>query len=330
MKNNYTYKTLALGALSLVSLFAFAETEKAIQIFRNGEIIQQYAVSDIDYIEVNDVLVGSEFDYNVVSTGKSKSGSFKTAFLFKDTWDDGYVFNLSASRLNHFNELGGNMAIELYVGAKELYNGQEFNVADTEYPFSFKFEYVNGGDLSAIVIDNEHRTGAEGTIAVIPNGRGTFDVVFDVTMDSGDATVKGYYAGEYNERNTIYNTADGVLGIVKGATLDISSNPCVVYFTTGDGEAGPDNYDVKGEVPASEWQFGKYMSFSGQDSSVEWINGVIYSTETKPQTGYFGGNWRVMEPTYTPSGHTVAECSSTLFGNPSCFLYYYGEIKIIE
>ena len=330
MKKIYAYKALALGALSFISLLGFARTEKTVQIFRNGEIIQQYAVSDIDYIEVNDVLVGSEYEYSVASADKSNSGSFGSAFFFRNPWDEGCVFNFSSSNVPHFTQLGNSMAIELYVGAKELYDGKEFNVAETDYPFSFKFQYVNAGALVDVVIDNEHRVGAEGTIALIPNGRGAYDAVFDVSMDSGDVVVKGYYAGEYKERNTIYNTAQGVIATVKGATLDISSNPCVVYFTTGEGEAGPDNYDVKGEVPANEWQFGKFMSFSGQDASREWINGVTYNSSTLDGSGYFGGNWRVMAPTFTPSGSTVAECSSMLFGNPTCYLYYYGDIKIIE
>lgn len=40
--------------LSLIAFFAFARQEKVLQIFRNGEIIQEYSIDDIDYIEVND------------------------------------------------------------------------------------------------------------------------------------------------------------------------------------------------------------------------------------------------------------------------------------
>ena len=42
--------------LSLIAFFAFAKQEKVLQIFRNGEVIQEYAVNDIDYIEVNDLI----------------------------------------------------------------------------------------------------------------------------------------------------------------------------------------------------------------------------------------------------------------------------------
>ena len=47
---------IIVSLLSLVTLFAFAKQEKVIQIFRNGEVIQEYSVDDIDYIEVNDLI----------------------------------------------------------------------------------------------------------------------------------------------------------------------------------------------------------------------------------------------------------------------------------
>ncbi|MDE5976460.1 MAG: hypothetical protein K2G69_07920 [Muribaculaceae bacterium] len=51
------YKTsIIFVLLSLMTLLAFAKQEKVLQIFKNGEIIQEYAVSDIDYIEVNDLI----------------------------------------------------------------------------------------------------------------------------------------------------------------------------------------------------------------------------------------------------------------------------------
>lgn len=42
--------------LILVTLSVLAEQHKVLQIFRNGQVIQEYAISDIDYIEVNDKL----------------------------------------------------------------------------------------------------------------------------------------------------------------------------------------------------------------------------------------------------------------------------------
>lgn len=56
MKKTYLYKPFIFGVLSLIAVFAFAKQEKVVQIFRNGEVIQEYAVSDIDYIEINDLV----------------------------------------------------------------------------------------------------------------------------------------------------------------------------------------------------------------------------------------------------------------------------------
>ncbi len=47
---------ILVGLLFFITLFAFAKQEKVLQIFRNGEIIQEYAIDDIDYIEVNDLI----------------------------------------------------------------------------------------------------------------------------------------------------------------------------------------------------------------------------------------------------------------------------------
>lgn len=336
MKKIYTSKALICGTLSLISLLAYAKPEKVVQIFRNGEVIQQYAVSDIDYIEVNEIssLEGSQYEYSVNSKDLKNSGEFLSGFFHKNTWDEGCTFNFSVSELKHFLQLGNSMNIEIYAGSKELYNGKEFNVAETELPFSFMLQYVDVsiGSTVDVVIDNNNRAGAEGTIALIPNARGSYDAVFDITMNSRDVSVKGYYAGEYKSRNTVYTTDEGTIATVKGATLDISGDPCVLYLTTTnkEGEAGPDNYDIKGEVAAEEWAFNKFMAFSGQGSSVEWLDGIKYNSATAAETGFFGGNWRVMNVTTTPEGGKVAECSVMLFGNTVRDLYYYGDIKIIE
>ncbi|MDE7388388.1 MAG: hypothetical protein K2M97_03940 [Muribaculaceae bacterium] len=55
MKKLFPSKLFVLGILSLVAFVAFAKQDKVVQIFRNGEVIQEYAVSEIDYIEVNDL-----------------------------------------------------------------------------------------------------------------------------------------------------------------------------------------------------------------------------------------------------------------------------------
>ncbi len=55
MKRNHITGALFLFALLLLSFITFAKQGKVIQIFRNGEVIKQYPLEYIDYIEVNDI-----------------------------------------------------------------------------------------------------------------------------------------------------------------------------------------------------------------------------------------------------------------------------------
>ena len=334
MKKIYASRALMCGALSLVSLFAFAKPEKVIQIFRNGEVIQQYAISEIDYIEVNEIseLEGSEYEYSVANKDLYKSGEFGGGFYYKNFWDEGITLNYSVSDVKYFQQIGNSMNIEIYAGAKELYDGKEFDVAETDYPFSFKFEYVDMsiGNTVAVTIDNENREGASGTITLTPNAKGSYDAIFDLALESGDITVNGYYAGELQDRNKIYTTSEGTLGTVRSATLDLTGDTYILYLSTKEGEAGPDNYDIKGKVSAEEWQYGMFMAFSGWGSSVTWIDGITYDKASSATTSIFGGNWRVMPPITVEGDKKVAECSVTLFGSDVRNAYYLGEIKIIE
>lgn len=47
---------IIFSIFSLIAFFALAKQEKVLQIFRNGEVIKEYAINDIDYIEVNDLI----------------------------------------------------------------------------------------------------------------------------------------------------------------------------------------------------------------------------------------------------------------------------------
>ena len=54
MNNILNKRTILASLFSLLMLIGYAEREKVVQIFRGGEVVQEYAISDIDYIEVND------------------------------------------------------------------------------------------------------------------------------------------------------------------------------------------------------------------------------------------------------------------------------------
>lgn len=275
---------------------------------------------------------GSYYEYSVKSSDIAKSGELKRGFYLRDTWDDGWTFTYSVSAINSYIQLGNSTFIEISIGTDELLDGQPFDVATTQYPFSFKLEYLDmsQGDLVPVTIDNEHRAGASGHITMKQNSRGLYDAEFDLTLESGNVTVSGYFADALQPRNTVYDGTDGPVAVLRSATLDISGDPCVLYLSSDKNAAGKDNYDIKCEVPAAEWQYGKFMAFSGQDSSVTWTDGVCYNSDSSKTTSIFGGNWIVYEPSPLADDSYLAECTTMLFGSPSCYAYYYGKIKIVE
>ncbi len=55
--------SIIITFLSLIVSLSFAEQDKVLQIFRNGEVISEYSIDEIDYIEVND-LVQAPTDVN--------------------------------------------------------------------------------------------------------------------------------------------------------------------------------------------------------------------------------------------------------------------------
>ena len=98
----YPKKTpIIFGLLSLMTLFAFAKQEKVLQIFRNGEVIQEYAIDDIDYIEVNDLIqaptdVNASVDNNQI-TIKWNAVDGATYNIYRSP--DNVNFTLLASKL---------------------------------------------------------------------------------------------------------------------------------------------------------------------------------------------------------------------------------------
>lgn len=275
---------------------------------------------------------GSYFEYEVKSSNISKSGSFGCGFYLNNTWDDGRTFTYSVADINSYIQLDTRSFIEIYVGSAQLLNGESFNVAETEYPFSFKLAYldISKGDIVSVVVDNNNRDGASGLITLKQNSKGYYNAQFDLVINSGDVTVSGYFADAMRSRNMIYSGEEDKFIPINSATLDISADPCVLYLSGADGEAGPDNYDIKGEVPAKEWRFDRFMSFSGFDAAVNWIDGIRYDVNSSKTTPIIGGNWKVTEPVSIPDGGYVSQCTVMLFGPVSNYAYYYGEIKLIE
>ena len=88
MKTNKLLKSIMLGGLCAVAVLAYAETEKVIKVYNNGEVVATHKLSDIEYFQVEDVdaaemvkdvetitVNGVSFDMIKVEGGTYKMGS---------------------------------------------------------------------------------------------------------------------------------------------------------------------------------------------------------------------------------------------------------------
>ena len=55
MKTNKLLKSIMLGGLCAVAVLAYAETEKVIKVYNNGEVVATHKLSDFEYFQVEDV-----------------------------------------------------------------------------------------------------------------------------------------------------------------------------------------------------------------------------------------------------------------------------------
>ncbi len=60
MITNKLLKGIMLGGLCAVAVLAYAETEKVIRVYNNGEVVATYKLSDFEYIQIEDVIVDDE------------------------------------------------------------------------------------------------------------------------------------------------------------------------------------------------------------------------------------------------------------------------------
>lgn len=98
---------IIIGMLMLTALITFAKQEKVLQIFRNGEIIQEYNVADIDYIEVNDLVPAPE-DVNASVTDNQITIKWNAV--------EGATYNVYRSADNkNFVLLASNLTVTTYM-----------------------------------------------------------------------------------------------------------------------------------------------------------------------------------------------------------------------
>lgn len=103
---------IIIGMLMLTALITFAKQEKVLQIFRNGEIIQEYNVADIDYIEVNDLVPAPE-DVNASVTDNQITIKWNAV--------EGATYNVYRSADNkNFVLLASNLTVTTYMDYNPL------------------------------------------------------------------------------------------------------------------------------------------------------------------------------------------------------------------
>lgn len=56
MKKQTFIKSIILVLICGFASAALASTDKVLQIFKNGTVVEEYNLEDIDYIEINDVM----------------------------------------------------------------------------------------------------------------------------------------------------------------------------------------------------------------------------------------------------------------------------------
>ncbi len=101
MKNHSFIKFLILGVICGLTTVVFASQDKVLQIFKNGEVIQEYSLADIDYIEVNDELGVPE---DLAASVKENSITITWSEVYGATYNvyrsaDNVNFTLIASEL---------------------------------------------------------------------------------------------------------------------------------------------------------------------------------------------------------------------------------------
>ncbi|MDE6490657.1 MAG: hypothetical protein K2L49_05810 [Muribaculaceae bacterium] len=217
-----TKKSLIIfGILSLIAFFAFAKQEKVIQIFRNGEIIQEYAVDDIDYIEVNDFIpVPDDVNASVANN------------QITITWAPiaGATYNIYRSNNNEeYSLLATNIKEASYIDTNPLRGPNYYRIKaiinNTESSFS--------QSVAADILDGALENGIYLGISAFNKAISTFPL-----SKLSDETIADYYSFidglEMQNGTILYYSIDNALASLSSINqVDNLSNIAIVTFTDG-------------------------------------------------------------------------------------------------
>ncbi len=213
--------TIIAGVLSLAALAAVARQEKVLQIFSNGEVIKEYPIADIDYIEVNDVVAApggmnaDVSDNKITITWNEVAGA--TYNIYRSP--DNVSFSLLAAGLTETSYTdetplpGAN-----YYKVKALVNGVESGYSQTATGTLTGMGQESGIYLGVTGFNDDLYTYP--VMRLTESSVGGFrDFVDNLTMKYG---------------TLLYYSVDQAINALQSATLppDIS-NAAIVTFTDG-------------------------------------------------------------------------------------------------
>ena len=147
MRKSIFTSLLILCFVSLSAVMAYAGRDKVIQIFKNGEVIQEFPAAEIDYIEINDLIPAPGSVDTKISAGE-----------ITITWEavDGATYNIYRSADNtDFTLLASGIEVNSYTDKSPLeptnyyrvtavIDGQESSYTPTE-AVSFSGEGLQSG-----------------------------------------------------------------------------------------------------------------------------------------------------------------------------------------
>lgn len=182
-------KKIFLPAILLAcTLLAFAEQEKVIQIFKDGEIIQSYPLGSIDYIEVNDVITPPT---NVEASIESGSITISwqavegaTYAVYRSADNNSFYLvadNLTENSYTDTNPLSGTC----YYKVKAIINGVESDYSSSSAAVTIPTSGLQSGIYLGITGFNQSLTTYPVTQLTTDSKNGFDSFVDGMTMKNG-------------------------------------------------------------------------------------------------------------------------------------------------
>lgn len=221
MKRNIPNRLLCLCLFTFFGLFAFAQSAKKVQIVKNGEVIQEYLTSDIDYIDVTDFISAPE---NVTAN----ISDMQITITWNAVENATYSIYRSADNVN-FSLLNSDLRQTSYTDATPLQGTNYYKVKAV----------VNG-------VESGYTTAAAATIAGSDLGNGIYlgisgfnqKIYNHPIVQLSDGTVDGFrsFVDNLTMKNgtLLYYSVDQALNTLQSTSLpsDIST-AAIVTFTDG-------------------------------------------------------------------------------------------------